>query len=204
MPIIPILALLLAAGICALPGCSQTTLEEMMVLADQDDPDQVRVTGAAPKKPVDKSCKVQAFQLYCLGGDIQRLLNTREPIQQEIGDTTSSYVFRDKYWVTTVTAFKGKIVRVSRQERPASWRTLEVVRVRLENNYGLSEDRSSFPAGVEDPKGQMQAIFAGQGQFLYEWERPKWRLNMRWDNMRFISVIFVDKELDQDSQAGLQ
>jgi hypothetical protein len=173
-------------------------MERAIALADQPEPGSltapaIGADGEQRKHP----CKALALRHYCLGGDIQELLNEREPYRQREVEGTTQYDFRDKYRLTTVTAYEGRIMSVIRLERPASWRIFGSLQRQLERDYGLSEDRSTFPSYAESPKNRQQAIYSNQGEALRIWERLGWSAQLRWNSMKWIEIRFQDDELRQ-------
>jgi len=179
-----------------LQGCNKAAMERAIALADQPEPGSL-TAPAIGTEPTQRAlpCKAMVFRRYCLGGSIQELLNEREPFRQREVEETTQYDFRDKYRITTVSTYDGKIMSLIRLERPASWRIFRGLLRRLERNYGIGEDQSIFPSYAEDHKSRQQAIYSNQGEALQVWERLGWSIRLRWNNTKWIETRFQDDEL---------
>lgn len=181
-----------------LQGCNKAAMERAIALADQPEPGSL-TAPAIGTEPAQRAlpCKAMVLRRYCLGGSILELLEEREPYRQREVEDTIQYDFRDKYRVTTVIAYDGRIMSIIRLERPAGWRIFRGLLRQLERNYGMGEDHSTFPSYAEDHKSRQQAIYSNQGEALQIWERLGWSIRLRWNNTKWIEMRFRDDELRQ-------
>ena len=198
-----ILSVLLALSMLLVQGCNKMALEKAIELGDNPDPDDpVFFRSAAVTIKGDVCKNMVAFRHYCLGGNIKDLLASREPFRQKAQGGKNLFDFREKHGLTTVSTFQGRILSVTRLIRPASWRTVRKLNKRLEREYGLPEDQSSFPQNATTRKSREKAIYSNQGQVRLVWERMGWDAVLVWKNMREIEVTFLDQELNKQYQAS--
>lgn len=190
------LSVLLALSLLLVQGCNKEILEKVVALGDNPGPDDPASIATAAKKA--RACKkTVAFRHYCLGSSIKGLLASRKPFRQKAKDGKYVFDFREKYGFTTVTTFQGKVLSATRLIRPASWRMVSKLSKRLERDYGLAKDRSSFPQNAKTRKSREKAIFSNKGQVRLVWEEFGWRAILAWKNMREIEVTFMDDELSK-------
>jgi len=198
-------ALLLIPILALLQGCTRATMEHAIALGDQPKPGSLEASALRSQSDEDEQqCKIIALSNFCLGGDIEGLLQTRKPFRQRESDGITEYDFRGKYRLATVSVHDGKIMSVTREERPANWRTLLALKAELEKRHGGSEDRSSFPPGVENKRSRQMAIYGNRGESLLVWERAGWRIILHWKGRKPIQLTFEDTELTQSYQANQQ
>jgi hypothetical protein len=198
-------ALLLISTLILLQGCNRATMEHAIALGDQPKSGSLQASALRSQSNEDEQqCKVIALSNFCLGGDVEGLLQTRKPFRQRESDRIIEYDFRGKYRLATVSVYDGKIMSVSREDRPANWRTLLALKAELEKRHGDSEDRSTFPPGIENKRGREMAIYSNRAESLLLWERAGWRIVLHWKGRKPIQVTFEDTELTQSYQANQQ
>lgn len=190
--------------IISAPGC-KGSLERVYSLGenvDPDDPMSRRFAASTAKKPESRCKKELAFGYYCLGGSIKELLDQRSPLRQHTEDGLYVFDFRERRGLTTITAFQGKILSVSRSDRPANWQTAITVRQRVEALYGKPDDRSTFAADISTPRQLEFAVYKKRAKAHYVWPMSGWRIDVVWDNIRNIDITFLDEELNRSYLAS--
>ena len=198
-------ALLLLPILALLQGCNRATMEHAIALGEQPKPGSLQASALRSKSSEEaQQCKAKALSDFCLGGDAEELLQTRKPFRQRESDGIIEYDFRGKHRLATVSVYDGKIMSVSREDRPANLRTLLTIKAELEKRHGASENRSSFPPGIENKRGQEMAIYSNRGESLLVWERAGWRLLLHWKGRNPIQLTYEDTELIQSYQASRQ
>ena len=193
------LALIILA-IVSLQGCKES-LERAYTLGENIDPDdplnQKRVGGVMYVKPVIRCSKELAFGYYCLGGSIKTLLEQRKPFRQYAKDGLSILDFRERWGLTTIATFQGKILSAYRTDRPANMQTLAAVRQRIEMRYGSADDKSTFASDIKTSRSMEFAVFNKRAKAHYVWSMPGWRVDVVWDNIRDIQITFLDEDLNE-------
>ncbi|HEC17452.1 MAG TPA: hypothetical protein ENI99_12905 [Sedimenticola sp.] len=197
-----ILTVLMALLALLTQGCNKMALERAIALGDNPDPDDPVSYSSAAKSKAPVCRNLVVLRHYCLGGRVKDLLASREPFRQKARDGKYLFDFREKYGFTTVAAFQGRILSVTRLIRPASWSTLRRLTKWLERDYGLPEDRSFFPPNAKTRKSREKAIYSKRGQVRLIWERLGWNGILVWKNMREIEITFLDQELNEIYQAS--
>jgi hypothetical protein len=87
-------------------------------------------------------CVKEVFNKYCLGGDIQPLLNRYTPVRTSSAkDGAAQYVFADGSEQTTVTAVNGKVETVARRQHPGVQATFDQMERDLIRIYGEPRQR---------------------------------------------------------------
>ncbi len=193
-------SILLILIIISAPGCKES-LERAYTLGDNIDPDDPisrrLAAAAATKKPVARCDKELAFGYYCLGSSIKPLLDQRPPLRQHAKEGLYIFDFRERRGLTTITTFRGKILSVSRNDRPANWKTLIAVRQRIEALYGKADDRSTFASDINSPRRMEFAVYKKRAKAHYIWPMSGWRIDVVWDNIRNIQITFLDEDLNE-------
>ncbi len=197
-------SILLMVVVMSMLGC-KGSLEKVYSLGehvDPDDPMSRRFASSAAKKPESPCEKELAFGYYCLGGSIKELLDQRSPLRQHAEDDLYVFDFRERRGLTTITTFQGKILSVSRSDRPANWQTAMAVRQRIERLYGKADDRSTFAADIDTPRQLEFAVYKGKAKAHYVWPMSGWRIDVVWDDIRNIDITFLDVELNRSYLAS--
>lgn len=156
-----------------------------------------------------ESCAKQVLNLYCLGGEFDRLL--RQPpepqFQQRDGERRAAIYVQGAERVY-VMAFKNQIYKVVREHRPSTQMHHQEMLRFLQEKYGPPEDHSQYPKYAVDAPTRIAAIRRGEGQANHLWRAGQgWHLELSWTRELGLAVTYLDDVLDaeqhQATKAGL-
>lgn len=156
-----------------------------------------------------EDCLKRVFDQFCLAGDFEALLRQPpEPLFQQREGERRAAVYPQGQARIYVMAFRNRIYKVLRQDRPASPLRYQELSTALEAKYGSPQDRSSYPPYATDRNSQVAAIRRGEGEALRVWQGgPGWRVELSWTRDLGIALAYVAEQLDaqrrQAAQQGL-
>jgi len=191
--------LLLILLLSVTQGCNKQALEKAYALGLNDDPDDLdgRATALGHPKRITHTCsKIIVLNRYCLGGNIEDQLAIKKPFRQKHLDGKNILDFREKHGYVTITTFQGKILAISKINRPATWQIFEQTRKQLESQHGGGENHSFFPESAKTKKSREVAIYNKKAQAHFDWQELGWQIDLIWNNMRTINITFQDKDLN--------
>ncbi len=154
----------------------------------------------------DEGCMKKVFGHYCLGGDIQQLMQqypTGMPSQQQ--GERSAVVYREGREHTYVMAFQGKIYKVVHNYEPVNQATFKDLHKRLESKYGAYLDHSHYPGYARTKASKISAIRRGEGILKLIWSNPErpWRIELEWTRKLGISISYLANDLEEKQKAAM-
>jgi hypothetical protein len=155
------------------------------------------LSGASAETQV---CLKKVFDSYCLGGNMQQLLdqNPANMRPRTKGERTGVVYQKDNEKIY-VMAYKGIIYKIVHTYEPETLVTLKQLQRRLQREYGDYQDHSEYPDKTENQSRQLGYIRRGEGVMRYVWQPPgqTWRVELGWARKLGISVAYFVNELDQ-------
>ncbi|MCF7991730.1 MAG: hypothetical protein K9M02_14910 [Thiohalocapsa sp.] len=150
-----------------------------------------------------ESCLKLVFNRYCLGGDINVLLQQSEPVFRQDDGERIALVYFDGPEKEYVMAWRSRIYKVVRRYRIASQMRYDELYRLLREKYGEGEDRSQFPSHARTPGLKHIAIRRGEGRAAHVWPvEGGWRIELSWTREMGLSLAYLADELDrQQSEA---
>lgn len=152
------------------------------------------------------NCLKQAFGQYCLEGDFEALLRQPpEPLFQQQEGEQRAAIYSQGPARIYVMAFRNRVYKVLRQDRPSSPLRHQELLASLEGKYGPAQDQSTYPQYATDRAGRVAAIRRGEGQSLHVWRAgPGWRVELSWTRELGIAIAYVDDQLDKERRQAAQ
>jgi len=150
-------------------------------------------------------CLKLVFGRYCLGGDVNPLLQTAPaPLTQEVAGKSLALVFAEDVDQVFVLAYGGRIYKVLRSYRVATQLRFEEIQGLLVEKYGQAEDQSRFPDYASTPGRRLIAIRRGEGGARQVW-RPAttWRIELTWTRELGLSLAYIADALEAERAAQL-
>lgn len=150
-------------------------------------------------------CLKLVFGRYCLGGDVNPLLQSPPPpLTQETAERSLALVFADELDQVYVLAYGGRIYKVLRAYRIATQLRFDEIGALLREKYGPSEDQSRFPEYASTPGRRLAAIRRGEGRALLVWRpAPAWHIELTWTRELGLSVAYIADGIEAERAAQL-
>lgn len=148
-------------------------------------------------------CLKLVFGRYCLGGDVNPLLQTQPPpLARETEDNSLALVFAEDIDQVYVLAFGGRIYKVLRSYRMATQLRYDEMYALLREKYGPGEDRSRFPDYASTAGRRLASIRRGEGRALHLWKpADNWHIELTWTREMGLSVAYIADAIEAERQA---
>jgi hypothetical protein len=161
-------------------------------------------TPSAAQAP--EPCLKLVFGHYCLGGDVNPLLQAQPPpLARETEGSSLALVFSEDIDQIYVMAFGGQVYKVLRAYRVATQLRFDELYALLREKYGPGEDASRFPEYASTPGRRLASIRRGEGRALHVW-RPaeNWHIELSWTRELGLSLAYIADaiEAERTSQLG--
>lgn len=152
-----------------------------------------------------ESCLKLVFNRFCLGGDVNALLQRDPPMARQDDGDRSALVYTEAADTLYVLAWRGRIYKVVRRYRIATQMRFEELYVVLRDKYGAGEDRSQFPPTATTSGRRQIAIRRGEGQAVHVWPvEGGWRIELAWTRELGLGLAYIADELERAQSAALQ
>ncbi|MGE5154278.1 MAG: hypothetical protein ACM3ST_09700 [Bdellovibrio bacteriovorus] len=148
-------------------------------------------------------CLKLVFGRYCLGGDVNPLLQGNpQPLVREVEGSSLALVFSEDVDQIYVLAYKGRIYKVVRGYRVATQLRFDEIYALLREKYGPGEDQSRFPEQASTPGRRLASIRRGEGRALHVW-RPAdtWHIELAWTREFGLSLAYIADAIEAERQA---
>ena len=159
--------------------------------------------SAAQQAP--EPCLKLVFGRYCLGGDVNPLLQVQPPpMARETEGNSLALVFPEDVDQMYVMAFGGRIYKVLRAYRVATQLRFDELYALLREKYGPGEDASRFPEYASTPGRRLASIRRGEGRALHVW-RPAdtWHIELSWTRELGLSLAYIADAVEAEREAQL-
>ncbi len=160
----------------------------------------------APKVGADEDpCLKLVFGRYCLGGDVNPLLqSTPQPLARETEGNSLALVFPEAPDQIYVLAFGGRIYKVVRSYRVATQLRFDEIYALLREKYGAGEDQSRFPEQATTPGRRLASIRRGEGRALHVWHpADTWHIELSWTREFGLSLAYIADAIEAERQAQM-
>ncbi len=155
-------------------------------------------------------CLKQVFGSYCLGASFSQTVHAATPpplFTQKQGEGEAA-VFSGLRGRRYVMAYRQRIYKVVKEERPSTQLHFDEMSRFLSEKYGQAEDASRFPEHVVRPASRVVAIRRGEGRAVRIWRPDQaWRVELSWSREMGVALSYIANELDaqrrQDLEQGL-
>lgn len=161
--------------------------------------------GAPRVGAAEDPCLKLVFGRYCLGGDVNPLLqSTPQPLARETDGNSLALVFPEDVDQIYVLAFGGRIYKVVRSYRVATQLRFDEIYALLREKYGPGEDKSRFPEQATTPGRRLASIRRGEGRALHVW-RPAdtWHIELGWTRELGLSLAYIADAIEAERQAQM-
>lgn len=151
-------------------------------------------SGARAEEP----CLKLVFGRYCLGGDVNAILQTAPPplARQDQGDSLA-LVYPDGVDRLYVLAFENRIYKVVRAYEVATQLYFDDLYNTLREKYGPGEDRSRFPEYAATPAARLASVRRGEGRAIHRWNASTtWHIELSWTREMGIALSYIASELN--------
>ena len=151
-------------------------------------------------------CLKLVFGRYCLGGDVNPLLQIQPPpLARETEGSSLALVFPDDVDQVYVLAYGGRIYKVLRSYRVATQLRYDELYNLLRDKYGPGEDRSRFPDYASTPGRRLASIRRGEGRALHLWKpADTWHIELTWTRELGLSLAYIADAIaaEREAQVG--
>lgn len=146
----------------------------------------------------DEQCLKQVFGRYCLGGDINQVLQTSPaPIARQAVGKSLALVFADGADQLYILGYANRIYKVVRAFAVSTQLRFDDTYNALRQIYGEGQDRSRFPAYATTPTARLASIRRGEGRAIHRWEpSPDWHIELSWTRELGVSLAYIATALD--------
>lgn len=152
-----------------------------------------------------ESCLKLVFNRFCLGGDVNTLMQREPPALRIDEGERMALTYYDGPEPLYVLAWRGRIYKVVRRYRVATQLRYDELYLVLRDKYGPGEDESRFPASADTPGRRQIAIRRGEGLALHRWAvAGGWRIELGWTRELGLSLAYVADGLDSQQAASSQ
>ncbi|EGV33056.1 hypothetical protein ThidrDRAFT_0734 [Thiorhodococcus drewsii AZ1] len=154
----------------------------------------------------DEPCLKLVFGRYCLGGDVNAILQTTPPplVRQNQGDSLA-LVYPDGANRLYVLAFTNRIYKVVRAYNVATQLRFDDLYNSLREKYGPGEDRSRFPEYASTPTSRLASIRRGEGRAIHHWTASSsWFIELSWTREMGISLAYIATDLNARRAAQVE
>jgi hypothetical protein len=150
-------------------------------------------------------CLKLVFGRYCLGGDVNPLLQmTPAPLAKETEGKSLALVYPEDPDEVYVLAFGGRIYKVVRSYRVATQLRFDEIYALLREKYGPGEDQSRFPEQATTPGRRLAAIRRGEGRALHVWHpADTWHIELAWTREFGLSLAYIADAIEAERQAQI-
>ncbi len=157
--------------------------------------------GAQAAEP----CLKLVFGRYCLGGDVNPLLQIQPPpLARETEGNSLALVFSEDVDQIYVLAFGGRIYKVLRSYRVATQLRYDEMYALLREKYGPGEDRSRFPDYASTPGRRLASIRRGEGRALHVWKpADNWHIELTWTRELGLSLAYIADAIEAEREAQI-
>lgn len=160
---------------------------------------------AAPAPPAAEPCLKLVFGRFCLGGDVNALLQREAPALRLDEGERMALTYYDGPEPLYVLAWRGRIYKVVRSYRVATQLRYDELYVLLQDKYGPGEDQSRFPATADTAGRRQIAIRRGEGLARHGWRVDGgWRIELGWTREQGLALAYVAEALDSSQAATSQ
>lgn len=148
-------------------------------------------------------CLKLVFGRYCLGGDVNPLLQmTPKPLAREAEGKSLALVFPEDLDQVYVLAFGGRVYKVVRSYRVATQLRFDELYAVLREKYGPGEDRSRFPEQANTAGRRLASIRRGEGRALHVWHpADAWHIELAWTREFGLSLAYIATAVEAVRQA---
>ncbi len=150
-----------------------------------------------------EQCLKMVFGRYCLGGDINGVLQSPPPplIRQAMGDSLA-LVFADGANQLYVLGYSNRIYKIVRAYSVSTQLRFDDIYNDLRQIYGDGADQSRFPDYASTPTARLAAIRRGEGRAVHRWEpSPAWSIELSWTRELGVSLAYIATELSAQRAA---
>lgn len=160
---------------------------------------------APPYAGAADPCLKLVFGRYCLGGDVNPLLQmTPKPLARETEGKSLALVFPEDLDQVYVLAFGGRIYKVVRSYRVATQLRFDELYTLLREKYGPGEDQSRFPEQATTPGRRLASIRRGEGRALHVWQpSDTWHIELAWTREMGLSLAYIFGAIDAERRAQI-
>jgi len=153
----------------------------------------------------DNPCLKLVFGRYCLGGDVNPLLQSQPPpLARETEGNSLALVFGEDVDQIYVLAFDGRIYKVLRSYRVATQLRYDEMYGLLRDKYGPGEDRSRFPEYASTPGRRLASIRRGEGRALHVWKpADNWHIELTWTRELGLSLAYIADAIEAEREAQM-
>ncbi|AFL75631.1 hypothetical protein [Thiocystis violascens] len=151
-------------------------------------------------------CLKQVFGRYCLGGEVDPLLQSvPAPAVSQAAADSLALIFPDGENQLYVLAFSRRIYKVVRAYGVSTQLRFDDTYRLLREKYGPGEDRSQFPEYASTPAARLAAIRRGEGRAVHQWmPSPTWHIELSWTRELGISLSYVANALSASRAARIE
>lgn len=164
------------------------------------------IAPAALPAAAQQSCLKQVFGRFCLGGDFsQQLRQPPAPLfNQKDGDREAA-IYAGVRGRRYVMAFRGRIYKVVKEERPSTELHFKDMTAMLTGKYGQPEDHSRYPHYANSRGARMVAIRRGEAKAAMVWRpEPGWHVELSWTRELGVALSYVADELDMQRRQAME
>jgi hypothetical protein len=152
-----------------------------------------------------ESCLKRVFDRYCLGGDFNVLVRQSPPMRQQQEGEKQAAVYWEGRGETYVLAFRQRIYKVVREQRPSSQLHFQDLVELLTQKYGKPQDRSRFPHYADSRAARIVAIRRGEGRAEQVWNPGQgWLVELSWTRELGLALSYVAEQLDAERRRAAQ
>ena len=148
-------------------------------------------------------CLKLVFGRYCLGGDVNPLLQTSPaPLARQTEGKSLALIFPDDADQVYVLAFGGRIYKVVRSYRVETQLRFDDIYNLLREMYGPGEDKSSFPELATTPGRRLASIRRGEGRAVHVWHpADTWHIELSWTREFGLSLAYIADAIEAERHA---
>lgn len=146
----------------------------------------------------DDPCLKLVFGRYCLGGDVNALLQkVPAPLGRQTEGNSLALVYPEDADQLYVLAFGGRIYKVVRLYRVATQMRFDEIYALVRQKYGPGEDQSRFPEMATTPGRRLAAIRRGEGRAMHVWHpADNWHIELSWNREFGLSLSYIANAIE--------
>ncbi len=152
------------------------------------------------------TCLKQVFGRFCLGGDINVLLQQAPaPLFTQRDGERHAAKYVGIHGRRYVMAFRGRIYKVVKEDRPSTELHFNDMTTLLSEKYGPPEDHSRFPHYAKTRGARTVSIRRGEGKAAMVW-RPQagWHVELSWTRELGVALSYIADELDAQRRQAME
>mgnify|MGYP005857832197 CR=1 FL=1 len=163
------------------------------------------IAGVCPPVAAEDPCLKLVFGRYCLGGDVNPLLQANpQPLARQTEGNSLALVFPEDPDELYVLAFGGRIYKVVRSYRAATQLRFDELYALLREKYGPGEDQSRFPEQACTPGRRLASIRRGEGRALQVWKpSDAWHIELSWTRELGLSLAYIADAIEAERETQL-